>query len=1118
MAPSARSLVHSLRKRFSVASQRKTSSPTRRLLALQRLDDRRVLAAIVVTTVSDVIDANDGETSLREAIVAANATSESDVITFTGTAFNSPTQIELSLGQLDILAPLDLIGPGATELTIDGMSDSRIFNIESDAGSVLLSAMTLINGITQGDNANVGGVVETTQSGGAIRVESSGSVTLRDLTLQNNQTQGARASGGAIFLGGGQTTLENLVLLGNRVNGTFSQGGGIAIDGGVTSIQNTRVSTNTAAGQFGGGGGIRIEGGATVVIEDSTLDGNFTNATSSPGAGIHSEGSGVVIRRSQLTNNRTLQTNSSGGGIAMTGGTLAIDATTIRENQTTNLGSVGGGIFVDSAVLNLEGSLILGNETASVGGHGGGIHAIQTNLSIRNSTFTSNQASAESSSGGGLFLSGGSQATLVHATVTLNSASTDGGGVAIGDSISQLTLHNSIVAVNTANVFAPDISSNLSAIGLDVASSLVGDRRGSGLAESQTPDANGNLIGDLTEGGLIDPLLQPLADNAGLTETHQPQLGSPVIDAANDVLSVGRGGEVLVADQRGLPFSRANGTADMGAFEIQPAQPVAVHWLAPENVLPATILDPTQLNATFDVAGTIVYSPAAGTVLNAGENQTLTATITPDDTVHYVITVVTVEIDVVNPLDYGDAPDSYLTRLDDNGPRHGAATLFLGPSVDIELNAVSSENADSDASDNGVVFATPIIAAEGSTATILLEASEAGKLDAWIDFDGDGVFDPTTEHLSPGSSIDVVAGINPIRLTVPAGVTAGSTFARFRISPDGGLAPTGAAAVGEVEDYAITLLDPATVNDLAFTVTGVRTTLASVGSELVLTIDGDEYFRAPRSAIGEMSITTDEFSNVLIIDQSNSDPAIHPAIPSGGITFDGGDRINTLKLRGVFDSLDFSSTGNIRAQNVDAIDLSDAEIQVVRLDSAAARSMDPDAGGILIVGGAGDRVEFDDTSVWRMVNPEVLAGTLFNTIRLNDAANPSGTFVQTDFGSGWQNIVNPSDVNNDGEVTALDALLIINELARNTYTDPDTGIFVDAKTLDPWPGRYYDQDNGGFASALDALRVINELARQSGSGGNGEGEAATPWSPTPPPSMSSKPEDEFIRDAIFALF
>ena len=40
------------------------------------------MANYSVTTTSDVVDANDGQLSLREAITAANANADADVITF----------------------------------------------------------------------------------------------------------------------------------------------------------------------------------------------------------------------------------------------------------------------------------------------------------------------------------------------------------------------------------------------------------------------------------------------------------------------------------------------------------------------------------------------------------------------------------------------------------------------------------------------------------------------------------------------------------------------------------------------------------------------------------------------------------------------------------------------------------------------------------------------------------------------------------------------------------------------------------------------------------------------------------------------------------------------------
>jgi len=58
-------------------------------------------------------------------------------------------------------------------------------------------------------------------------------------------------------------------------------------------------------------------------------------------------------------------------------------------------------------------------------------------------------------------------------------------------------------------------------------------------------------------------------------------------------------------------------------------------WGAPAPITYGTPLSATQLNATSTIAGTFTYSPAAGTVLNAGK-QALTATFTPTDTADYM--------------------------------------------------------------------------------------------------------------------------------------------------------------------------------------------------------------------------------------------------------------------------------------------------------------------------------------------------------------------------------------------------------------------------------------------------------------------------------------------------
>jgi hypothetical protein len=75
-------------------------------------------------------------------------------------------------------------------------------------------------------------------------------------------------------------------------------------------------------------------------------------------------------------------------------------------------------------------------------------------------------------------------------------------------------------------------------------------------------------------------------------------------------------------------------------------------------------------------------------------------------------------------------------------------------------------------------------------------------------------------------------------------------------------------------------------------------------------------------------------------------------------------------------------------------------------------------------------------------------------------------------GSGWQNPTDPLDVNNDGQITPLDALLIINELNQPQYRDPLTGEMPLPPAVIP---AYFDVNADGFVVPTDALLVINRL-------------------------------------------
>ncbi|QDU26940.1 RTX-I toxin determinant A from serotypes 1/9 [Anatilimnocola aggregata] len=163
-------------------------------------------------------------------------------------------------------------------------------------------------------------------------------------------------------------------------------------------------------------------------------------------------------------------------------------------------------------------------------------------------------------------------------------------------------------------------------------------------------------------------------------------------------------------------------------------------------------------------------------------------------------------------IDTGDAPETYGTLLADDGPTHGEGTLFLGAGVDYEEDGLPSADALGDDGDgagdddeDGVTMASALLAGYG--AKIEFVASESGYLDAWIDFNQDGDFTDEGEQIA--SSSEVSSDLNTLIINVPFDAEEGTTYARFRLSSTGELEPTGAAADGEVEDYAIELVTAA---------------------------------------------------------------------------------------------------------------------------------------------------------------------------------------------------------------------------------------------------------------------------------------------------------------------
>ena len=105
-------------------------------------------------------------------------------------------------------------------------------------------------------------------------------------------------------------------------------------------------------------------------------------------------------------------------------------------------------------------------------------------------------------------------------------------------------------------------------------------------------------------------------------------ISGPATVAGNVLTITGAGSVVVEADQSGnTDYAAAAPVRDTITVN---QEPTSVTWATPAAITYGTPLSGTQLDATASVAGSFLYSPAAGTVLTAGL-QTLSVTFTPSD-------------------------------------------------------------------------------------------------------------------------------------------------------------------------------------------------------------------------------------------------------------------------------------------------------------------------------------------------------------------------------------------------------------------------------------------------------------------------------------------------------
>ncbi|MBK8027146.1 MAG: hypothetical protein IPK19_38595 [Chloroflexi bacterium] len=412
------------------------------------------------------------------------------------------------------------------ELTIDGAGrdDTTLQGVGGYTVLTVLPSGTLnLNDVTIRD----GGAIDKASAGGA---HNAGVSTFTNVRITHNF-----AMIGAGIENGGWLYLYNCKIDDNHA--TYS-GGGITESGihaRYVLLDNTEVSANTA-----------VTSGAGLYVENADIqNGSIVQGNTAGG-----DGGGIYARATVNISNSTITGNSSGGsggGVFINGATLATSGTTISNNQS---GGSGGGMFVwNRAIVTLRDTTIAGN---SASGYGGAIANADSTLRILNSTLGGNTATGASSSGGALdSWDFNANVLIVNSTIVNNSATiTTGSGLQLDGG--WLNIRNSIVAHNGP-------SSNNCAVTLGIFT-----------------DGGGNLDSGTSCGfgadslSSLDPNLDALMNNGGLTQTIRLLPGSPALNAGSNVLAMDHDGLVITTDQRGSGYARIrSGTIDIGAFEAE---------------------------------------------------------------------------------------------------------------------------------------------------------------------------------------------------------------------------------------------------------------------------------------------------------------------------------------------------------------------------------------------------------------------------------------------------------------------------------------------------------------------------------------------------------------------
>lgn len=539
-----------------------------------------------VDSTGDAVDAAPGDgvcltaaqqCTLRAAVMEANALAGADVIDLT--AINDPAapivltlegvdetfvdtepgaeapceaQIvaDAAIGDLDITEDLEIFGAGPALTVIEWENQSvadpnvgdRIFHVQAPTGMTVNLVRIADVMIRRGSV----GIPNSTDPANAFNCEVSGEPG-SIVAWQFKRVGGGIAAGpgAAVFLfeeaehgpgggGGGGMRPE--------------EPGGDEGEGGVTAVEFERIAMiNNQAGSDGGA----ILAAAEMAIIDSVFSGNLSLANG-----------GALYIDSATTISGTL-IGASATDVPYATGAIAADIVNLP-----NVAENGGGIFdTGSHTTHIDASAINGNQ--AIGGGGIASRALIV-INLTNSTVSGNVGSDV---GGGITTNG--KVNLRNVTIANNMATTDapGGGAGLNSFGSgTYTFFNTILSNNLVLGGENEREANCGCSG-GSASCPDGRMVSTGYNINDELIDTCSLLVTLNDMPATDPLLQALANNGGLTETHAlpstlvgDAVTSPAIDTADNLRCPNN-------DQRGmLRPDDGDGDGifgcDVGAFEL----------------------------------------------------------------------------------------------------------------------------------------------------------------------------------------------------------------------------------------------------------------------------------------------------------------------------------------------------------------------------------------------------------------------------------------------------------------------------------------------------------------------------------------------------------------------